>query len=974
MDDLLLGLGKFIKSEQRKRSRKEGPGAIMILKQPDVTDSTFESVIGLEVKKRRVLPGQKYKNATKHKSATGVLSAHEDVFSAIENSKNRTLLENAKHSAPRTDVGKETRDKHADGSPALQTRVQDTLQCTATSDEEEATSLTDQEDDNMLIIHALAPRIKVTSCYDADMSLKRARACEYIMESARAGRMKYCMSERQRVRSAYPLPLFDDGTGGAPNEWMCSTRSAAQALSYASANAGDLATLVSRAKVEVLKSQQDLDRKGTASSVFGEHLRRSGLINFSPGGDGGLGGAAALESFARTVCSSIRRVDDQWVTRFRPLSYDDVVGNKESRAAFLKWLKARTSPTGAKNVSVCCFIHGPPGSGKKCAVEVCARAVGYKVVYCQEEDMRTFDRLKEWLHVTMCSHTQRDTGIGTVVVVDTMSIAESGSVHAAKMDEDVHQTREDFAHGSDTDSVDASQRSDRAKRVTAEDIGRMLERMSAESNPVVIVQNDTESRAVRVVTQMCNALVVEFGRLHTAECEMLATRVCSAIGMDTVDRDIRSELASTCAGDARKLVCEAQMWYAMRSARSRQTKCGALGVCRANSDESVMYSSGGVFNAARHLLNGDLHRPEDARHVMNAHQHAGEVFAYNAMLRVAKRSGVTQSTDDAFVDACEIAGHLSDIDMLGGLCSSGSINMQSKSSYRDIGVQLAAYYVPKNYHLKEQSTDMLKYPSELLSTSRQYKLHLQRSASVLQRVFGTHSVTDTRELMEICSLKRKAAYRAGTFVWDIDQTVKLVQAEDDAEQGSHCGQQKEGEGQKGALSLQAPQAPTSMRMISFAREASLRDPASRSETMQSVREKVQQFNVCEGWGMYAMRYGVRDANAIRSVSLVMDDFETYTSKHVKSEDAGAAGDTTVVSLYEYDDIYKLDAQGMTVAQKRRRNSGSKLTLFKHRDIHTPSTAKLTSVHSHHHSGLGRGKPRIGFATATKGRSVALRKT
>lgn len=77
-----------------------------------------------------------------------------------------------------------------------------------------------------------------------------------------------------------------------------------------------------------------------------------------------------------------------WVEKYRPTNPSQLVGNEESRAGFLRWV--RLWKPGAKPV----LLLGAPGTGKTTLVYAAAKAHGYRILELNASDIRTKDRLR----------------------------------------------------------------------------------------------------------------------------------------------------------------------------------------------------------------------------------------------------------------------------------------------------------------------------------------------------------------------------------------------------------------------------------------------------------------------------------------------------------------------------------------------------------------------------------------------------
>ncbi len=78
-----------------------------------------------------------------------------------------------------------------------------------------------------------------------------------------------------------------------------------------------------------------------------------------------------------------------WTEKYRPETFDEMVGNEEGRTKLLLWLK-RWKP-GAKSA----LLVGPPGTGKTTTVHLVAKKLGLQLVELNASDSRTKEKLSK---------------------------------------------------------------------------------------------------------------------------------------------------------------------------------------------------------------------------------------------------------------------------------------------------------------------------------------------------------------------------------------------------------------------------------------------------------------------------------------------------------------------------------------------------------------------------------------------------
>ncbi len=72
-----------------------------------------------------------------------------------------------------------------------------------------------------------------------------------------------------------------------------------------------------------------------------------------------------------------------WVEKYRPKKIADIIGNEETKAAFVDWLKNK------HHTKKAVLLYGPPGVGKTTLVNAAANELGFRVIEMNASDTRS---------------------------------------------------------------------------------------------------------------------------------------------------------------------------------------------------------------------------------------------------------------------------------------------------------------------------------------------------------------------------------------------------------------------------------------------------------------------------------------------------------------------------------------------------------------------------------------------------------
>ena len=86
--------------------------------------------------------------------------------------------------------------------------------------------------------------------------------------------------------------------------------------------------------------------------------------------------------------------DQPWTYRYRPKSKAEIIGNSEALDQLEKWLRSWEKGPPKKRAA---FVHGPPGIGKTCAVQVLAKEHNFDLMEVNASDSRSKTRIDEYI-------------------------------------------------------------------------------------------------------------------------------------------------------------------------------------------------------------------------------------------------------------------------------------------------------------------------------------------------------------------------------------------------------------------------------------------------------------------------------------------------------------------------------------------------------------------------------------------------
>ena len=201
-----------------------------------------------------------------------------------------------------------------------------------------------------------------------------------------------------------------------------------------------------------------------------------------------------------------------WTEKYRPKRVAEVVGNKESVEAFLRWIKSWEAGKPSKKAAL---LYGPAGVGKTSLVLAYANENNMDVVEVNASDFRTAERIKQV--VGMASQQSTILGKRRIILVD------------------------------EVDGI-----------AGREDVGGLsaLSKVIDEARvPIVMVANDPWDQRLAGLRE--KSVMIEFKRLPKTTVQAQLRRICEAEKIECPDEVLKS-IAERSNGDLRSAINDLQ--------------------------------------------------------------------------------------------------------------------------------------------------------------------------------------------------------------------------------------------------------------------------------------------------------------------------------------------------------------------------------------------------------------------------------
>ncbi|MCR6623493.1 MAG: replication factor C large subunit [archaeon YNP-LCB-024-027] len=202
-----------------------------------------------------------------------------------------------------------------------------------------------------------------------------------------------------------------------------------------------------------------------------------------------------------------------WTNKYKPKSFDDIIGNKEAISQFRSWIEEFFNGTAKYKAAL---LWGPPGVGKTLTVEVASIVYKAELIQMNASDNRSYE--------------------------DVERIAMAASKH--------------FGFGGSrkiilVDEIDGI--------LTSEDRGglsALIRLVEISKFPVVFTANDPWDPQFRQLREMC--LMIQFYGVRSPSIVGFLEKICRAEGI-SYDKEALKFIADRCEGDVRSAINDLQI-------------------------------------------------------------------------------------------------------------------------------------------------------------------------------------------------------------------------------------------------------------------------------------------------------------------------------------------------------------------------------------------------------------------------------
>jgi len=202
-----------------------------------------------------------------------------------------------------------------------------------------------------------------------------------------------------------------------------------------------------------------------------------------------------------------------WVNKYKPKSFDQIIGNKEAISTFKQWIESFFKGKAEKKAAL---LWGPPGVGKTLTVEVASIEYRAELIQMNASDNRSYSDVER---IAIATSKHLGFGVSRKIIL--------------------------------IDEVDGI--------LVSEDKGglnALIKLVEISKFPVVFTANDPWDPRFKPLRDIC--LMIQFNSVRSTSIVAFLEKICREEGI-SYDREALKFIAERCEGDVRSAINDLQM-------------------------------------------------------------------------------------------------------------------------------------------------------------------------------------------------------------------------------------------------------------------------------------------------------------------------------------------------------------------------------------------------------------------------------